>query len=826
MKRIISSILVIVMLALSLASCGYNLADDDMTDYATFSDAEMAAFVAALKNILVEDGDFTTDDAIREQRVMDSIYAAIADATAADSDKLTEGKPDNRDLIYYSYYMTADFDGVTAVFYPAKMKSSSAVTIQLRGDGDYGDDELSEKIAALLKAHDFKDMSYVSTNSGTTFEGDIAYVTYTETVGDKEPVVHTNEKIVIGASKGDAEVAPSFESHLCGVTINSSVAEYLSTDSDGNKVTYSSIKVNFVINRTKSGNTAEGDKAFVTYTKQVGDGKAETVTNELIVVGKAPAEGTSAATLPELISGKKIGSKLVNDDENKTEIKLEVTEGETKTVYSAITVNWVQNDGKPLGTVTDAPFDEETLVKDVVGEERNLEGKEITYYIYPVNYVDVPDYTAELLVEKIILADLASSSTDSTTEELAEAAAKELCKMIFADRYAALAFDEDATSEEMDELLAELVKDANEKYSKKNAKDEDVNFAKAVELVVAYYKDIADAETSKQTASDRLTEAQTAYDEAERKLEEAKGAETPDADLIKELEDALKKADEALNGKVGEDGKKTGGAKADVESAEAEYDAIELAKENNIKFLLEMTADEVALSTTFTNGYKIVNYYYLQYSYNEEIRTKLAEEIYFFITENVKMNADGDLPSEIVDDAYTKLYETYENTFYTGNYDSSESNYKHYNGSFSAFLVAKVTEDIKTVKTLDEAKAAMEEKAEEIAVPIVQVFLFADAYDMTISSGDYEDYKDEIEDYYYSIYGVRDFDVEEIYGENSLKMAAQLDKILDWLLEYEETEEKVGLYTKKAYKYTCKDISVGFEIGEPASKADAPETEE
>ena len=828
MKRIISSILVIVMLVLSLASCGYNLADDDMTSYATFSDAEKQAFLKALTSVLIEDGDFTTDDATREQRVMDSIYAAVADSMGTDVEKLTEGTPDGRDLIYYCYYMTADFDGVTAVFYPAKMKSASAVTIQLRGDSDFGDDTLSEKIAALLSSHDFKDMSYVSTTSGTTVEGDIAYVTYTKTVGDEEPVVHTNERIVIGASKGDAEVASSFESHLCGVTINSSVAEY-ATVSDGKDVTYSSIKVNWVINRTKSGNTAEGDKAFVSYTVKVGDEDAKTVSNELIVVGAAPAEGESATTLATLISGKKIGSKLVNDDENKTEVKLEVVDGETKTVYSAITVNWIQDDGKELGTVTDSPFDEETLVTDVVGEERNLEGKEITYYIYPVNYVDVPEFTPEFLVEKIILGDLTASSTEMTQEELLESAVKEFCKLVYADEYAKLAFDEDATTEDMEELLEELAKRVDEKYVAKNDKGEDVKFSDAVKLIVAYYKDIADAETAKQNASDALTKAQTAYDEAERKLEEAKAAENPDEEAIKELEKELKAADEALNGKEGEaEGEKTG-AKANVEKAEAAYDAIEAAKVINIKFLLDMTLEEVALSSTFTNGYKIVNYYYLQYSYNEEIRTKLAKEIYFFITENVKMNESGDLPSEVVEDAYTKLYETYENTFYTGNYDTTESNYKHYDGSFEKFLIEKVTEDIKTVTSLSEAKDAIEEKAEEIAVPIVKVFLFADAYGQTITDGEYEDYKDEIEDYYYQLYGIRDFSIEEIYGENSLKMAAQLDKLLDWLLEYEESEGvKVGMYTKIEYNYKNTlfgEYKPGKNFGDPASKGNSADAE-
>ena len=193
------------------------------------------------------------------------------------------------------------------------------------------------------------------------------------------------------------------------------------------------------------------------------------------------------------------------------------------------------------------------------------------------------------------------------------------------------------------------------------------------------------------------------------------------------------------------------------------------------------------------------------------------------------MNESGDLPSEVVEDAYTKLYETYENTFYTGNYDTTESNYKHYDGSFEKFLIEKVTEDIKTVTSLSEAKDAIEEKAEEIAVPIVKVFLFADAYGQTITDGEYEDYKDEIEDYYYQLYGIRDFSIEEIYGENSLKMAAQLDKLLDWLLEYEESEGvKVGMYTKIEYNYKNTlfgEYKPGKNFGDPASKGNSADAE-
>ena len=836
MKRIICSILVVVMLALSLASCGYNIADDDMTSYATFSDAEMAAFEKAIKAILIEDGEFTTDDEKREKAVMEMVYAAVADAMGSDAQKLTEGVPNGRDLIYYSYYMTADFDGTTAVFYPSKMDSASTpASIQLLDGGDFGSDELSQKIADLLSKHDFKDMAYSSVKSGNTVEGDIAYVTYTKTVGDAEPVVHTNERIVIGKDKGSAEKASSFASHLCGAKIGSSstITEYSETDADGKKVTYTSAKVNFVINRVATGTATENDKVYVTYTKKIGDGEAKTV-SELKTVGKAPAEGVAAATLEELISGKKVGEKLVKDDANKTEITFETTEDGKKTVYSAITVNWIQGDGEPIGKVKDVPFEEKTLVKDVEGVERNLEGKEITYYIYPINYVDVPEYTAEYLLEKIILDPIMSSSSSSsaTQDELLEQAVNALTKIIFVDEYSKLSYDKDAETEDFEELIEKLADDADKKYVKKNDKGEDVKFSEALKLIVAYYKDIADAQTAKDNANEKLTEANKVYDEAESKLNAAKESGA-DADEIKKLEDELKAAKEAIDGKEGEPADKKTGAKADVETAEKNYNKIEEKKEKDIKFLLEMTANEAALSTTLYNGYKVEQYYALQYSYNEEIKNKLGEEIYFFITENVKM-IEGKLPSEVVEDSYTKLYESYENEFYTGkDSDSGESNYKTY-GSFEKFLIAKVNENeeikeaiAKDAKSFGEAKDILYEYAEYITVPMVQIFRFADAYGITISNGDYEDYKDEIEEYYYKLYGIRNFDIEEVYGVNSLKMAAQLDKILDWLLEYDDTKEtKVGIYTKIEYKYENSKLGqyVFTKDGEtPASKAEKTE---
>ena len=103
MKRIICSILVVCMLALTLVGCGYSLADDNMTKYAEFSGK--AKFEELLKKIYIEDGDFTIDPTTREMRVLEKIYEDIAAAVKDDVEQKKEGTPGKYDVVYYSYYV-------------------------------------------------------------------------------------------------------------------------------------------------------------------------------------------------------------------------------------------------------------------------------------------------------------------------------------------------------------------------------------------------------------------------------------------------------------------------------------------------------------------------------------------------------------------------------------------------------------------------------------------------------------------------------------------------------------------------------------------------
>ena len=143
-KRIISLILVIVMASLTLISCGYSYAKDDMSQYASFETID--AFKAALKELAIEDGDYTTDPETREKKVIDSIYSELASVAKNAGEKKYEGTVGAHDLFYYNYYCTAEIDGKTLTFFASSMKSDSPLNVQL---GKAISTELEDKIAEL-----------------------------------------------------------------------------------------------------------------------------------------------------------------------------------------------------------------------------------------------------------------------------------------------------------------------------------------------------------------------------------------------------------------------------------------------------------------------------------------------------------------------------------------------------------------------------------------------------------------------------------------------------------------------------------------------------
>ncbi|MBR2651134.1 MAG: hypothetical protein IKD45_05685 [Clostridia bacterium] len=237
-RRITCLILVVVMLMLCLASCGYSYTKDDLSKYASF---DKAAFEAAINTLVIEDGNYKESD--REKLQMDDIYTALAKKIDTDA-KLYKGVLDTNDKIYYCYYATVtDKDGNTVTVLPTEMQTSKAANTQLGLSTLKG---LAEKLSAKLAAEsiDIEDYAYETVTTGEVKEGQLAYITYTVSYKDdtsRKDETYTYECVTVSASS-EHPVAKK----LVGSTVNKAIESF----TEGDK-TYTNAKVNWVVKETE-----------------------------------------------------------------------------------------------------------------------------------------------------------------------------------------------------------------------------------------------------------------------------------------------------------------------------------------------------------------------------------------------------------------------------------------------------------------------------------------------------------------------------------------------------------------------------------------------
>ena len=194
-RRIISSILVVVMLVLSLVSCGYSFQKDNMSQYMTFN---KDAFAADLDSLDYADGDFTANEETRKEKIQQYIYKLLTGRAATNAEELKEGAVTDLDKISYRYYATYEKDGETIFVYPSRMASSTLDSIGLGDTTLTGEKKaIREKVLELIKDGKLADVkgfiftpktTYTPDSEGKTdaykedtAEGVVAYISYTKT---------------------------------------------------------------------------------------------------------------------------------------------------------------------------------------------------------------------------------------------------------------------------------------------------------------------------------------------------------------------------------------------------------------------------------------------------------------------------------------------------------------------------------------------------------------------------------------------------------------------------------------------------------------------
>lgn len=488
----------------------------------------------------------------------------------------------------------------------------------------------------------------------------------------------------------------------------------------------------FAYDTDTTSTTKKDDIVVVTYTRKAeGDENSVTYTNQIIELTEdAPAEDGTQTFLNQLVgltAGSSTGKAFEGIDE--------VVDGETvKVDYSSVKVNWIVKSDLANHLEVKYTPTEETKVNDVAGNEVDLKDKELTYYIYPVYYIDViSELTAEVIVDTIYGSSI-SAGTDANEDGDFD--------------------DEDDTKPSLDVFG-------------------DSGYKNGDETINAIVEELAKLQAT-------LEEKETALEDAIEDLEEKQAA------VDKAGDDATPEETDAL------DAAKTAKNTAESEKTEAD-DAVKAQVEK----LLACTksGDTSTLEETIVKEYKQSRYDSLEATYKNSIKQNLAKAIYAIAKESITFKKDDAgnelLPSSEVNKAYKTILNNLKYDFYEGTYSSSssETNYHYYTETkktgFDGYLRAEygLKDDEAVSLAYDEMWAEARENVKEIV--IVYTLVGACDGDVSVTNEDVEEFKKGWKYYIYFYYsGLTD-------DASYYMPALQLDKVLNYFLEEKAEDDYV-----------------------------------
>lgn len=356
-QRIIALSLVVVMALLSLVSCGgsFSFADEDLSAYADF---DYDAFMDALQKLEIVDSDYTTNPEIRKQKELENIYDEIVTAivkNSFESDRNTEGKVEEGDVLYFIYYAVDEKTG--NVYYTSEMKETS------------------------ITATSTKDMHVV--NLGNVNDENEFLTNIKENLADVN--IEDTYKVLYAADiEAAAEAAAKEENaDITSDELKAAVNKAL-TVQKGQTIVIS-------YQRTFE---SENDEGVVSTTTETA--------NYVTLVLDPDAENVDP--LVEYLLAEKsvalVGDTLevYNEEDDITESEFDITIGETKYTYSAVNILWVvENPGTPIATFKYTPYTEtQNVTPDNLtsGGKVDLKDVELTYYVYPAYTLSAPAPTA------------------------------------------------------------------------------------------------------------------------------------------------------------------------------------------------------------------------------------------------------------------------------------------------------------------------------------------------------------------------------------------------------------------------------------------------
>ena len=454
-KKVLYAAIAILLVATSLFFAIYNAVGNTFN----YSKKNLNRFVTLTEDAYLSVALSALDEnkgKLDEQGVKENI-AAVLKAVADTSAPKTEGKVNPYDLLNINYWATYTDDKGNVKIAFNQMDPAKTTQVQINSA-----DELAKILGAALSDVNLDDYAYNTVTAGYVGAGDVAFVTYTK--GGTEV---KNQQIVVGTAS--EEFPEAFHTAIKANLIGSEIKTVEGFDS---------IKVNWVARaelakdteNTDNNKIKEGDTVFATIKTKDSTGKDVTFylridgrTQSFLFTSASNVASAAQSVIVEAVFGASLGdtSKKVQYFETKdtavvagkdyytksesTYTKAEDLEAfaEGVTYYESLgqeytyTINNVVREGankdgfKTMDAITytyPAKSDDQAEVKADDGTVLNE--KEVTFYVLPVSFIEVP-YDAKTIaalkdeqVDSIFSASSAASifgSLKDYTEKYAEA---------------------------------------------------------------------------------------------------------------------------------------------------------------------------------------------------------------------------------------------------------------------------------------------------------------------------------------------------------------------------------------------------------------------
>ncbi len=633
----------------------------------------------------------------------------------------TRNKPDNTDEESEDeYYSIADEDSMAPY---ASLKDKAAFEAALKAlvieDSEYAKDEAEIESAAWETL--YNDFAFACVRqgvrqiTGTPSANAVVFYNYYYTYTDSNNTVYYfNDNMrsdkSVSVTLGLKDLT-DFEKQLKDVITATKIDDY-------------------VYSTRTTGVARENDVAYVSYTLEKNveiDGVNKqvryTVVNERIELKR----GTSAFV--DYLIDKNVGTHISDFSDAGL--------GET---YKNIKIAFVSG-GNEICAVKEVTYTEEKKVRDIYGVEHNLKDQELTYHIYPVNYVDVPEFTAENLLNFVFGKDITYDAVEQ------------------------ILFGKSFSKKSEEEKNAILIN-----YTANHLTGSNVTLKDLVESLKTfhaeyeaalnmYYKAKADEDTKRALA---MT--------AEAKLAAANPDDANYNDLQKALDTArfdLQVAEQASM------------------AAEKRFEEMENGRNDSVNLLVQITNANANAGV----GYNLIDGYfelaceYLLDRYNEDIRAKLSEEISKLFDEHVEIKK---LPEKALESAENEIVDGYKRSFNSDmDPDTGNSYYSDFNGKFKEFLKQKLN-----ASSYEEAMSIIAQEAEDEVKEAVIIYTLSEIYEVLASDKEFEEY-------------VGSDMMTQIsvtwYGENYVRYQYQSEKLTDYLLSYEKDADGKYVYLYVAY---------------------------